>query len=137
MTPRPSTAFEPLEPRLLLDGAVPAYGELGPVEAGGAEIDVPAYSVPALSDWNNDGLTDLLVGEKVTEYCGPCVGDRDYVFVSDEEGVFERREVRLGRRWSEWTEILGGVEEGERVVVAGAFALKSELLKGGLEGHDH
>jgi cobalt-zinc-cadmium efflux system membrane fusion protein len=65
------------------------------------------------------------------------IDDRDYVFVSDEEGVFERREVRLGRRWSEWTEILGGVEEGERVVVAGAFALKSELLKGGLEGHDH
>ena len=78
MMPRPSATFEPLEPRLLLDGAVPAYAELGPVEAGGAEIDVPAYSVPALSDWNNDGLTDLLVGEKVTEYCGPCVGDRDY-----------------------------------------------------------
>jgi cobalt-zinc-cadmium efflux system membrane fusion protein len=65
------------------------------------------------------------------------IDERDYLFVSEDEGVFERREVRLGRRWSEWAEVLGGVEEGEKVVVAGAFALKSELLKGGLEGHDH
>jgi hypothetical protein len=78
MMPRPSTMFEPLEPRLLLDGAVPAYADLGPVEAGGAEIDVPAYSVPALSDWNNDGLTDLLVGERVYEWCDPCGGDLAY-----------------------------------------------------------
>ncbi|MCP4200945.1 MAG: efflux RND transporter periplasmic adaptor subunit [bacterium] len=63
--------------------------------------------------------------------------ERNYVFVSEGEGAFERREVRLGRRWSEWAEVLEGVEEGEIVAVAGAFALKSELLKGGLEGHDH
>jgi len=74
----PAVAFEPLEPRLLLDGTVPEYTELSPVRADGAAIDVPAYSVPALCDWNNDGLTDLLVGEQVTEYCGPCVGDRTY-----------------------------------------------------------
>ncbi len=76
--PSPAVTFEPLEPRLLLSGAVPDYTALGPVQADGADIDVAAYSVPALVDWNNDGLTDLLVGEKVTEYCGPCVGDRDY-----------------------------------------------------------
>ncbi len=65
------------------------------------------------------------------------IDDRDYVFVSGEEGVFGRREVRLGRRWGKWAEVLAGVEEGERIAVAGAFALKSELLKGGLEGHAH
>lgn len=65
------------------------------------------------------------------------IDERDYVFVSEGEGAFERREVRLGRRWSEWAEALEGVEEGEGIAVAGAFALRSELLKGGLEGHDH
>ncbi|MFH1731487.1 MAG: FG-GAP-like repeat-containing protein [Planctomycetota bacterium] len=74
----PAVTFEPLEPRLLLDGTVPEYTELSPVRADGAAIEVPTYSVPALCDWNNDGLTDLLVGELVTEYCGPCAGDRAY-----------------------------------------------------------
>jgi hypothetical protein len=33
------------------------------VEADGAPIEVPGYSVPSLADWNNDGLPDLIVGE--------------------------------------------------------------------------
>ena len=33
------------------------------VEAGGADIGVPGYSVPSTADWNNDGLEDLIVGE--------------------------------------------------------------------------
>jgi len=65
------------------------------------------------------------------------IDDRDYVFVAAAERVFERRELRLGRRWGDWAEVLGGVEQGENVVVEGVFALKSELLKGGLEGHAH
>jgi hypothetical protein len=39
---------------------------LGPeqiVQAGGADITVAGYSVPSYVDWNNDGLTDLVVGE--------------------------------------------------------------------------
>lgn len=48
--------------------ALPAEGEIvfGPeeiVQAGGADIDVPGYSVPSFVDWNNDGLKDLIVGE--------------------------------------------------------------------------
>ncbi len=38
-------------------------GEEEIVEAGGLPIDVDAYSVPSLVDWNDDGLPDLLVGE--------------------------------------------------------------------------
>ncbi len=46
----------------------PAAGQLnlGPeelVQADGADIDVPGYSVPSFVDWNNDGLGDLVVGE--------------------------------------------------------------------------
>ena len=32
--------------------------------AGGAPIQVDRYSVPALADWNSDGLADLIVDEK-------------------------------------------------------------------------
>ena len=91
------------------------YAEIAATADADAAADVPAVPVSAVAR----------------------IDDRDYVFVSDVEGAFERREVRLGRRWGDWSEVLGGVEVGERVAVAGAFALKSELLKGGLEGHDH
>jgi hypothetical protein len=39
---------------------------LGPgqaVQAGGADISVPGYSVPSWVDWDSDGLKDLLVGQ--------------------------------------------------------------------------
>ncbi|MHC4065559.1 MAG: FG-GAP repeat domain-containing protein, partial [Planctomycetota bacterium] len=46
----------------------PACGQpvLGPgelVQADGAAIDVPGYSVPSFVHWNEDGLRDLVVGE--------------------------------------------------------------------------
>jgi len=43
-----------------------AIMDLGPeeiVQAGGADLVVPGYSVPCHTDFNNDGLKDLLVGE--------------------------------------------------------------------------
>ncbi|MHC4533302.1 MAG: hypothetical protein ACYS6K_05055 [Planctomycetota bacterium] len=39
---------------------------LGPeeiIQANGADIQVPGYSVPSLVDWNNDNLQDLVIGE--------------------------------------------------------------------------
>ncbi|HEX41321.1 MAG TPA: VCBS repeat-containing protein [Phycisphaerales bacterium] len=46
-------------------GAEPLL-RLGPqelVQAGGAAITVPGYSVPTVADWNSDGLPDLIVGQ--------------------------------------------------------------------------
>ncbi len=69
------TSFE----RLLCTGSLvlallglaahPAAGQLnlGPeeiVQAGGANIVVPSYSVPSFVYWNDDGLKDLIIGEK-------------------------------------------------------------------------
>jgi hypothetical protein len=34
------------------------------VQAGAADLQVAAYAVPLLVDWNDDGLPDLLIGEK-------------------------------------------------------------------------
>jgi len=41
----------------------PALAWQGNVQADGEDIQVDEYSVPALADWNDDGLVDLLVGE--------------------------------------------------------------------------
>ena len=51
-----------------LTGAAPALAQLDLgaeeiVQAGGAAIDVPGYSVPSFVHWDGDGLRDLVVGE--------------------------------------------------------------------------
>jgi cobalt-zinc-cadmium efflux system membrane fusion protein len=66
--------------------------------------------------------------------------DETYVFVHREGELFERRDVRVGRRVPERAaEILAGLEPGEPVVVSGAFALKSAMLGEALgeAGHAH
>ena len=65
-------------------------------------------------------------------------GGEMIVFVDEGEGRFSRREVTLGIRTPEQVEIVWGVDPGDRVVVEGAFLLKSELEKAGFEaGHAH
>lgn len=56
--------------------------------------------------------------------------DRDYVFAVIDDEHFEQRPVRIGRRAAGFAEVVDGLQPGERVVTAGAFALKSEMLKG-------
>jgi cobalt-zinc-cadmium efflux system membrane fusion protein len=63
-------------------------------------------------------------------------GDRALVFVARDAGVYEARRVQTGQTSAEWVEILSGVAEAEQVVVAGSFALKSELKKDELGEED-
>jgi cobalt-zinc-cadmium efflux system membrane fusion protein len=70
----------------------------------------------------------------------PAVAEIDgasVVFVRVAERSFEVRPVTLGRTAGEWVEIRSGLAEGEPIAVSGAFTLKSEVGKGGLEGHHH
>jgi len=64
-------------------------------------------------------------------------GSELIVFVEEEPGHFERREVRVGKASMGYVPVLEGLKEGERVVVKGAFALASELAKSGFEVHQH
>ena len=50
------------------------------------------------------------------------------VWVEDDDGMFEPRMVTLGIENKNEVEILSGVKEGEKVVVSGAFFLKSESI---------
>jgi cobalt-zinc-cadmium efflux system membrane fusion protein len=59
------------------------------------------------------------------------------VFVQVEERSFEIRSIDTGESAGEWVEVRSGLTEGESIAVAGIFTLKSEVQKGGLEGHEH
>ena len=50
--------------------SVPAFDAVSTVQAGALDLQVSGYSVPALADWNNDGLTDLIVGEETPDNLG-------------------------------------------------------------------
>jgi Cu(I)/Ag(I) efflux system membrane fusion protein len=53
-------------------------------------------------------------------------GTEQRIFVSQGEGMFEPRKVRVGIRTQKWYEILEGVKEGETVVASANFLLDSE-----------
>jgi len=74
-------------------------------------------------------------------------GTQQIVFVAAGDGYFQPRKVRLGQRGDEYVEVLDGVHDGERVVVAANFMVDSESqLKAALNamtegatptGHQH
>jgi Cu(I)/Ag(I) efflux system membrane fusion protein len=53
-------------------------------------------------------------------------GARQVVLVQREEGLFEPREVALGRRSDGHVEVLQGLSEGEQVVVRANFLIDAE-----------
>lgn len=53
-------------------------------------------------------------------------GDRSYVFVEQPERKLMPRDIRIGRRGGDYTEVLSGVRPGERVVTSAQFLLDSE-----------
>jgi Cu(I)/Ag(I) efflux system membrane fusion protein len=62
-------------------------------------------------------------------------GTRQIVLVQREEGLFEPREVMLGRRSNDYAEILQGVTEGEQVVIRANFLIDAESnLQTALDG---
>ena len=60
---------------------------------------------------------------------------RPTVFVREKDS-FEKREVELGDNLGGRFVVKDGIEAGETVVVEGAYALKSRLLKSKIGDHD-
>ena len=58
------------------------------------------------------------------------IDGREHVFVRVTADTFAAREVVLGVFDGDYYEIRSGVEEGDEVVVAGTFLLKSALVRG-------
>jgi Cu(I)/Ag(I) efflux system membrane fusion protein len=62
-------------------------------------------------------------------------GERQVVIVEREEGLYEPRDVKLGHSRGGLTEIVSGLEAGERIVTAGNFLIDSESnLRASLNG---
>lgn len=55
--------------------------------------------------------------------------NKNYLFVVENDSTFKKKLVETGTELGGKVEIIRGLEEGEKVVVKGAFFLKSELLK--------
>lgn len=62
-------------------------------------------------------------------------GLRQIVYVETDPGMFAPREVRTGQRGGGQALVLAGLQEGERIAIAGNFLLDSESrIRGSLEG---
>ena len=59
--------------------------------------------------------------------------DQSFVFLDIGGGKFERREIKIGLQAAQAIEVLGGIAPQDRVVVGGAFSLRSELDKASFE----
>jgi cobalt-zinc-cadmium efflux system membrane fusion protein len=57
------------------------------------------------------------------------IDGKPVVFVEEGRGRYRRRDVTVGPESGGTVEVRSGLRDGERVVVTGAFLLKSELLK--------
>ena len=60
-------------------------------------------------------------------------GTRALVMLAQEGGRFQPVEVRIGRESGSRTEILAGLDEGQKVVASGQFLLDSEASLGGIK----
>jgi len=64
-------------------------------------------------------------------------GTEQIVFVAKGDGIFEPRNVKIGRRLGDTTQILEGVKEGEQVATGATFFLDSESqLRASLQGYE-
>ena len=52
-----------------------------------------------------------------------------FVFSHWKDDFYVRRDVQTGREFFDMVEIVSGVEPGERIVIDGAFLLKSDVLR--------
>ena len=64
-------------------------------------------------------------------------GTEQVVFVAQGDGIFEPRNVKIGRRLGESIQVIEGLKEGDQVASGAAFFLDSESqLRGALQGYE-
>jgi Cu(I)/Ag(I) efflux system membrane fusion protein/cobalt-zinc-cadmium efflux system membrane fusion protein len=64
-------------------------------------------------------------------------GTEQLVFVAKGDGYFEPRHVKVGRRFGDQIQIVGGLKEGEQVAAGATFFLDSESqLRSSLQGYE-
>lgn len=122
--------------------AFPDQQLVSKVEYVGREVDPQSNAVPLVAVISNaDGLlrpgqfvwVQLPLGEARTGLAIPesAIVEHDgesFVFTPEAENHFRRINIQTGIRQGKLCEVTSGLSIGMQVVVAGAFALKSEML---------
>jgi cobalt-zinc-cadmium efflux system membrane fusion protein len=132
---------------LAVDVSVRAYpGKVFPARIAkiGDSLDPETRSVEVRCDLSNPGRllkTEMFAALEIRGAGGAevtvaplsalqHVDSEEIMFVPAGDHAFRARRVQVGRHSGSVVEILSGLQPGEKVVTAGAFHLKSELLKG-------
>jgi membrane fusion protein, copper/silver efflux system len=92
-------------------------------------VELPNPDLALLPDMYADVEIATSSGEPVVVVPTSAVidsGTRRVVIADLGDGRFEPRDVKLGRRGSEYVEVLEGIHEGDSVVVAGNFLIDAE-----------
>lgn len=133
--------------------AYPKSSFNGSVEYLGKQVDPTARTVMArIRITNRDdllrlglfGVAHVGTGEESTrapvlvipETAVTEIADKTSVFVKEPDGDYALHEVTLGDRALGKVEVVHGLREGEQVVVAGVFTLKSATLKSTFAGEE-
>ncbi len=128
--------------------AYPAEVFAGIVTSIGQIVDEQTHTLRIRAELKNPfaklkpsmfGELTLPVDNKKTALIVPAeallkIDNADCVFIQTSDSTFEKRVVMANPAPREMVEILQGIRDGEKVVVKGAFYLKSELLKSSLGG---
>jgi cobalt-zinc-cadmium efflux system membrane fusion protein len=131
------------QPVKIVVDALPRHEFSGRVTWIASEVDANTRTVAARAEVaNRDGLlraeqfarATIRVAEAGNALVVPRdavqrVGDESVVFVRTGDGLYEPRLVSLGRSDRERIEIRGRVRNGDAVVTAGAYLLKTELSR--------
>ncbi len=65
-------------------------------------------------------------------------GDKQYVFIARDGGVFEPRTIQMGAKFGDKVAVLSGLKPGETIVTSGNFLVDSESrLKAGMSDMKH
>lgn len=150
---RDGVRIDPSAKALVIAAALPSQTFEASFLRAGPEVDPVARTLPVRYVLNNqDG--QLLPGMSVTAEIRLATASVDEivsiplaaiqrlerewcVFIPMGDGRFERRAVARGRDLGGEVEILKGLNAGEKIVVEGAFVLRSESVRDSERGDDH
>ena len=138
-----------LDPRAGMQQLTPLYTKVG-VEARTASACLRRTSTPSVASANGDIPAQRGAQQANAQTPGGDFASRrgrggrtGVVFVAGEAGTYTPRVVQIGVANFDYTEILGGLEEGERVALLGAIALQIQReesaermrnMRGGIPG---
>lgn len=131
---------------------VPILGEGGgKIAFLGLEVDPQSRTVPLVFEVPNPDRR-LLVGMTLTLHVETASAGEDLAvpltalvdeearhvaFVQSAGETFEKRDVTIGVRDAGWVQVLGGLAEGDRVVIHGAYAVRLASLATSIPAHGH